>query len=275
MVNNCNDDDHQQFPLKSYETILKQEIEAGLAEFKRPSRGLALSAFSAGLDTGFSVLLMGVAITVLGDGFHPALVRLVLANCYAIGFILVILGRSELFTEHTALAVLPVLDQQKGLVELSRVWAIVFAGNILGAALFASIMCFVTPRMGIVEPAVFVEIAETMLGHPWWIMFLSGVLAGWLMGELGWLLGAARDTISQIVCVWIVTASIGAVGLHHCVVGTVEVLAGVLVSDSHDLWDFIVFLTWTTLGNAVGGVVFVAMLKYGHAVRGKNDGDDA
>lgn len=273
MPRDCCQDPIEPSPLKSYKTILEQEIDAGLLEFERPNRGLLLSSFSAGLDTGFSVLLMAVFFTLFQGQLDDAWLKLLLASCYSVGFLLVILGRSELFTEHTTLAVLPVLDKQKRLIDLARVWGIVYAGNISGAVLFSAIMCFVTPQMGIVDERAFVALAEPLVQSPFWVIFLSAVLAGWLMGELGWLIGAARDTISQVVFVFIVTATIGAVGLHHSIVGTVEVVAGVIVSQGElGLVDFAKFLFWTTFGNAVGGVVFVAMIKYGHANHAGDEG---
>lgn len=258
-------------PQKSYHTILVQEITAGLAELKRPRLGLFLSSLSAGLDIGFSLLLMATMLTLLTGHVSEAVRAIVVANMYSVGFILVILGRSELFTEHTALAVLPVLDRRSSLSELAGLWGIVFGGNIIGAAVFAVLVWWIAPQLHIVEPWTLEHIAEPLVRPPWWLIFLSAVLAGWLMGELAWLLAASRDTISQIVCVWIITTVIGVAHLHHCVVGTVEVLAGVLAGESIGMADFAHFLLWTTLGNALGGVVFVAMIKYGHASRSSDE----
>jgi formate/nitrite transporter FocA (FNT family) len=88
------------------------------------------------------------------------------------------------------------------------------------------------------------------------------------MGELGWVVAAARDTISQIICVWLIATAIGFAKLHHCIVGSIEALAGVFTSDAITFADYGHFLLWTTLGNAIGGVVFVALIKYGHAALG-------
>ena len=85
------------------------------------------------------------------------------------------------------------------------------------------------------------------------------------MGLLSWLVAAGRDTISQIVLVWLITTSIGLAKLHHVIVGTVEVLAGAFAAQGVTAADFGHFLLFATLGNIVGGVVFVAFLKYGQA----------
>lgn len=87
------------------------------------------------------------------------------------------------------------------------------------------------------------------------------------MGLLSWLLSASRDTVSQILVVWMVTAAIGFGQLHHSIAGSVEVLAGVFSAQGIGLGDFGHFLLWSTLGNAIGGVIFVALIKYAHAIR--------
>lgn len=252
---------------KPYSDILSAEIAEGLRELRRSALGLFLSGLSAGLDIGFSVLLMAAMLTAVGDALPNGLVRILLAHVYAVGFILVVLGRSELFTEHTALAVFPVLSGEAGLTSLGRLWGLVYLSNIIGATLFAGLIVIVGPALGVIDPAAFGEIARSLVEHNWWIIFLSGLLAGWMMGLLSWLLSAARDTISQILVVWVVTASIGFGQLHHSILGTVEVLAGVFSRQGVTLANYGHFIIWATVGNALGGVIFVALIKYAHAVR--------
>ena len=67
---------------------------------------------------------------------------------YAVGFIFVVLGRSELFTEQTTLAVLPVLNRQASVLELVRTWAVVYVANLLGAAAFAGLAVLIGPALG-------------------------------------------------------------------------------------------------------------------------------
>jgi len=194
---------------------------------------------------------------------------MLVANMYAIGFIFVVLGRSELFTEQTTLAVLSVLNRKATVAALGRSWAVIYAANLVGAAAFAGLAVLIGPALGVIDRPVFGTIAVTLTAHPWWVILLSGILAGWLMGLLSWLVTASRDTISQIVIVWLIASVIGIAHLHHVVVGSVEVLAGVFAGEGVTWMDFGHFLLWTTLGNAVGGPVFVAVIKYGHAIGGK------
>ncbi|HTG33460.1 MAG TPA: formate/nitrite transporter family protein [Thermoanaerobaculia bacterium] len=258
------EDEKGQEPQKSYETILEQEIAAGLTELERPAMALLLSGLSAGLDVSLSLLLMAVVHTLTDGVLSKPVSEILVALTYASGFLFVVLGRSELFTEHTTLAVLPVLDRRASPVQLGRLWGLVYIANQAGAAAFAAFLVFLGPRLGVIEPRVFGEIASGLVEHPGWVILLSGVLAGWLMGLLSWLVAASRDTIGQIFIVLLVTTAIGLCHLHHAVVGTAEVLAGVFSGQGATLADFGKFLLWATLGNMLGGFFFVALIKFGH-----------
>jgi formate/nitrite transporter FocA (FNT family) len=253
-----------QEPQKSYQTILEQEIVAGLTELERPAGGLLLSGLSAGLDVSLGLLLMGVLRTLTEGTLPKPVSEILVAMGYSAGFLFVVLGRSELFTEHTTLAVMPVLDGRATLRQLGRLWGLIYVANQVGAAAFAAFLAYLAPRLGIVEPRVFGAIAAGVVDHPAGVILLSGVLAGWLMGLLSWLVAASRDTIGQIVIVTLVTTAIGLCHLHHAVAGTAEVLAGVFSGQGATMAGFGKFLLWATLGNILGGVVCVALLKFGH-----------
>jgi formate/nitrite transporter FocA (FNT family) len=251
---------------------LRQQVHEELVQIHRPTAGLFISGLSAGLDVGFSLLLMAVMYTMTNGVFAEPVVNILVANMYSIGFIFVILGRSELFTEHTTLAFLPVLNRRASLKALSRLWVTIYTSNLIGAAIFAFIATIIGPALDVIDPIAFEELARPLVEHPWWIILLSGVLAGWMMGLLSWLVTASRDTVSQVLIVWLVTTGIGLAHLHHSIVGTVEVLAAVFATQGVTLAEFGHFLLWATLGNAIGGLVFVALIKYGHASQQAGEG---
>ncbi|MBX0285365.1 formate/nitrite transporter family protein [Halomicroarcula sp. F28] len=250
------------------EDILDIQIRRGLSELWRPTSGLSLSALSAGLDVGFGPLLMGVILTTAGvAGTGELATELLLGIAYGVGFILVVLGRSELYTEHTTLAVLPVLDGQASVARLARLWGIVYLGNLVGATVFGGLIVVVGPSIDVVEPSAIVSLARVYTDQPVVGMLGAGVLAGWLMGLLSWLVAAADSTGARLLVVWLIASAIGVAHLPHCIAGTVEVVAGVLVSPELGPTVFARFLLLSTVGNTVGGTVFVALLRYGHVVR--------
>lgn len=250
---------------KNYATILDQEIREGVDELERPARGLVLSGISAGLDIGFSVLAIGVLGTLMSDGASEWTRAILLANAYTVGFILVIFGRSELFTEHTTLAVLPLLSGRTTVARVGRAWALIYLGNLVGVVIFSAVLAWTGPSLGSLSPRVLDAAAAHLLEHTWWVILLSAALAGWLMGLVSWLVTAGRDTTSQILFVWLVTGLIGLAGLHHCILGAAEVLSARFMGAAISWDSFARFLTLATLGNALGGFFFVALVKYGHA----------
>jgi formate/nitrite transporter FocA (FNT family) len=256
-------------PKKPSRQILQDEISEGVDALQRPVIVLFISGLSAGLDVGFSLFLMAVVRTLFEDSLGEAALVPLVANMYAVGFIFVVLGRSELFTEQTTLAVLPVLNRRAGIDALARLWAVVFVANLLGAAAFAALAVKIGPALGVIDPRAFGTIARTMTEHEGHVIFASAVLAGWLMGLMSWLVAAGRDTISQIALVWLIATVIGLCRLHHVVVGSVEVLAGIFAGQGVSAADYGRFVLWATLGNAVGGSVFVALIKYSYAITGK------
>jgi len=254
--------------MKSAGDILESMIEKGGHEIDRDADGLFLSSISAGLDIGFGPLLMGVILTLSAGSYGDLQTELLLASAYSVGFIFVILGRSELFTEHTTLAVMPVIDGKASLKSLGRLWGIVYAGNIIGGLLFTMLAVILMPGLGVIQPAAFGTIADKLVSHPLHWLFVAGVFAGWLMGLLAWLVSSANNTIGRVFFIWMVTATIGMLHLPHSIAGNVEDLFGLLTTSSITISDYLAFLTLSTLGNAVGGAFFVGLMKYGHVTRG-------
>jgi len=250
--------------------ILDEQIATALLQHRRSNRELFLSGISAGLEIGFSVFLMAALYTKFQGIVNPSAMDVLLALAYPLGFIFVIIGRSELFTEHTTLAVLPVLNGNATVKSLLLLWVLVYAGNLVGGYLFGFIMAVIPERLGAVEAGSFYHLAIKLIDHPWYIIAGSGILAGWLMGLLSWLITSSQETISRIVIIVLITTVIGIGGLHHSIVGSIEVFTAALISKHIGIGDYMHVQVWATLGNLVGGVVFVAFIKYSHIRGGHN-----
>ncbi|AUV83985.1 formate transporter [Salinigranum rubrum] len=248
-------------------------MENALKEINRPVKGVFLSGVSAGLNLSFGALFMAMVLTFSG-GFDSVLTKQVaLAGISAIAFLFVVVGQTELFTAHTTMAVLPLLDGRASLGEVARLWSVVYSANLLGCAAFVGLTAVISSQMGIAEPASFGSLADALLGVPWWVILLSGVIAGWLMGLATWLSAASRDTIGRVVLVLLVTASIGFGPFHHSILGTTEVLSAMVLTGTVSVTEFGSFLLFTTLGNVIGGAIFVGLLNYGHVALAGEDQD--
>ncbi|WP_336364998.1 formate/nitrite transporter family protein [Halalkalicoccus salilacus] len=254
-------------PTLGVRQILQRELVIALKQIKRPTSGLFIAGFTAGLNVSIGALLMGMALTFSG-GFSSALIqRFVLANVATVGFIIVIIGQTELFTAHVMLGVLPVIDRRASLAELGRLWGVVYVANLLGCVVFAGLIAVAGPPLEIFTPEAADTLASALLPLSWWLILLSGIVAGWLMGLATWLVAAGRDTVGQVLLIWMVTGIIGFGPFHHALLGTTEVLSAMFLGQGISLGQFGHFLFWTTVGNTVGGTIFVALLNYGQAIK--------
>lgn len=260
---------------RDYQTILRLQIEEGLDELARPAQGQFLSSLSCGLTLGIGVFGLLMFTTLLGPLLGEGAVHLLRSGAYTFGFVLAIMSQTELFTEHTTLAVFPVLSGEATTRNLGQLWSIVFVGNIVGGTLFAGFVFVSGPALGVIDQRAFVDVATTFIELSPTGVFTGGILAGWLMALLSWIHTSVGDSVSRILVIVICTFPIGFGHLPHCVAGNIEVVAGMLAGADITLAQWAQFLAVTTAGNIVGGVVFVALLNYSHVVWGTEGADAA
>ncbi|MCI5148375.1 MAG: formate/nitrite transporter family protein [Candidatus Electrothrix sp. MAN1_4] len=242
--------------------ILEKAIFEGLEQIQRSFISLALSSVAAGLILGFTAMSVAVVSTLLAPFQEAIISRLATAFVYPLGFIICIMSGTQLFTEHTATAVYPILDGKAGVARLIRLWLTVILGNILGAVISAGLLTAADEVIQGKEGYILVGHHLIMYGNN--SLLISAILAGWLMAMGGWLVLASPPTISQIVCIYIVTFLIGIGGLHHSIAGAVEMFTAFFISDHFSIGQTLRFIGLAITGNLIGGSIFVALLNYGH-----------
>ncbi len=242
--------------------ILNDQLEEGKAVFGSSPGFIALSSFTAGLEIGFSFLLMCSVYSFFDGKLAEDVIFKLMTFVYPAGFIMVILGRSLLFTEQTSLLSLPVLNKKQSISNLLKLWGLVIFGNLIGGCVMSLLLIWIGPALGIFDLLAVERIALHVTKFSAEIILVSAILAGWLMGLLSWLLSSAKDTVSRILLIIMITGIMAFTSLHHSIVGNVEVFAGLLSSTKITLSDYLTFESIAILGNAIGGVVFVALLKY-------------
>lgn len=247
---------------KSHGEILKQQIIEGQETYDKQPVSILLSSLTAGLEIGFSYLLLSALYGFLFGKVEEETIFKLMSFVYPIGFIMVILGQSILFTEQTSLLTLPVLNNKRTIGSLLKLWALVILGNLVGGCIMASIMVWIGPKLGIFNLKTIEAIAVHVSQYSIWVILVSAILAGWLMGLLSWLVAASKDTLSRIVIIFMITAVLAFAGLHHSIIGNVEVFSGLISSPKITWRAYGAFQSVSLIGNALGGAVFVALLKY-------------
>jgi formate/nitrite transporter FocA (FNT family) len=241
--------------------IHKNVLEPARKELVRPAASLFWSAVASGLVIGFS-FLCAAFLSELGGS---AVARAALAAAgYPIGFIFVIMARSELFTENTLVPVVPFLEHRdlETFGRMMRLWGLLLVGNLVGAVVFGSVLA----RTGVVRPELHEALArmaaESTEGG-FGVVLYKAVFAGWLIALLAWLLAATTATGAQIALIWLCTAPIAALGFRHSIAGAVEAFYRAVRGQAG--WGEALggFIVPAVIGNAIGGVLLVALLNWG------------
>ena len=242
--------------------ILSRVIREGEEIFKINNRAITLSAIIAGLEIGFSYLLIcSLYYLVSGTMAENSIFKL-FSLVYPIGFILIVLGKSALFTEQTSVLTIPVLNGQRTIWELLRVWGLVILGNLIGGILFTLFISLLAPHLNLFTHETTVKIGSHVVHYDAWVLFLSAIVAGWLMGLLNWLINSVKNSLTRIFLIFMITGVIGFGGFHHSIVGNIEVFGAFLHSNTITLLDYLAFLSLAIVGNAIGGAVVVGLFKY-------------
>ncbi len=236
----------------------------GEEELNRPTSALAWSGLAAGLSMGFSFVGQALLQARLPDEpWRPLLVRL----GYPLGFLIVIVGRQQLFTENTLTAIIPLLAKRNvsTLLRVARLWAIVLVANLIGAHLFAWVVGN-TPMFRPAVQASMLDLAKKAMEVTFGAAILRGIFAGWLIAMVVWML-AALDT-GRIAVIVILTYVVGLADLTHIVAGAVEVLF--LPAVGARSWIAVAwgYLLPTLLGNIIGGVSLTAAVNHAQVVSG-------
>ena len=238
----------------------------GEEELDRPVSALAWSGLAAGMSMGFSFVAQALAYSHLPDApWRPLLVRL----GYPLGFLIVIIGRQQLFTENTLTAIIPLLAHRNWSIFLRvlRLWAVVLVANLLGAHLFAWVVGNTPMFSGEVQHAM-LKLARGAMQVTFGAAILRGIFAGWLIAMVVWMLAAIDQ--GRVAVIIILTYVVGLAELTHIIAGSVEVLFLAMVGD-RSWWSVVIgYLIPTLLGNIIGGVSLTAAVNHAQVVAGMN-----
>jgi formate/nitrite transporter FocA (FNT family) len=234
-------------------------------ELSRDSGGLAWSGLAAGLSMGFSMLAQALLQTQLGE---TPIGRLISPLGYTVGFLIVILGRQQLFTENTLTPILPLLKTMKGPVlwNVARLWAVVLATNLIGGFVFAWVVAH-TPVADAEVRRACADLGRKALELDAWSMFARAIMAGWLIAMMVWLLPFAET--SRIWVIMIISYLVGLAHFPHIIAGGVEVFYLLVTSKATTGEVFGGFVLPTLLGNTIGGVALVAGLAHAQFMAGE------
>ncbi len=256
-MNTQNDDIEEKLRLAS-PTIYEIISTEGEEELARSLPSLGWSGLVAGLCISFSVFCEGyLRHNLPTEGNYFLLENL----GYTFGFLIVILGRFQLFTENTITVVLPLLENRtfRNLMKTVKLWGVVLLTNFVGtflAALLVTKLNFVSPE----QMSIFVDISKHAVDQDFIHVFQMAIPAGFLIACLVWMLPSARGGAEFWVII-LMTYIIAIGDFAHIVAGSTE--AFILLLNGHiDMLHTLGFLGAACAGNIIGGTFLFAVIAY-------------
>ena len=249
--------------------VYKAVLKEGEEELDRSSSALFWSGLAAGLSMGFSMIAEGLLTAFLPDApWRP----LVAKFGYSAGFLIVILGRQQLFTENTLTPILPLLQRKPnaGIGNVLRLWVIVLIANLIGALVIG----FVAAQTQVFDPEIqsaFAEIGHKALEPEFGTLILRGIFAGWLIALMVWLLPFAES--ARVWVIIFITYLVGLGHFSHIIAGAVETFTVAAMGEAS--WAKVLggYIVPTLIGNILGGVTLVATLNHAQVVAGEEGQD--
>lgn len=240
--------------------IYDQVLRNARHELDRSNVALAISGFVGGLVMGLTGLSVSSVTVMLGHGAAQQFVEYLF---YPMGFMAVILGRGQLFTENTLYPVALVLAEHRYLWSTLRLWVIVFVANVFGVLLFAT-LCAKTSALQPANLSALAQLGSNAAAPSGTHIFWSAVVGGWIIALVAWMVSGSHSITGSFALVWSLAFIVGIGHFAHCIATSGEILTSVLCGNVTAL-RYLQWLGLTTAGNIGGGVVLVTLLEYGQA----------
>ena len=240
--------------------IWEESVDEGERRMRRGTAGLASTGVVGGIDVMVGILALTVVSGALAVALPEQIAHLGGSLAFGIGFVFIVVGRSELFTENFMVPVATVIRRRAGGTALMRLWAVTMVGNLVGLLVLAAIFT----RAGLVPPEALKAagtVADTFAQRSLLSALLSALVAGTIMTLFTWLTHAVESDSARILIALLVGFVLAAPSLNHAIVSFGEMSFGILAGTAQTA-------TWTDLaqnfpvavvGNLVGGLLFVTL----------------
>lgn len=243
--------------------IVEDASKLGEKRLVRPPVGHAITSFAGGMSISFGAVAMASGAAAVGGSLAaPSLGHLIGALLFPIGFVILLIGKTELFTENFLIPVVAVIKRRGSMTQLGKLWGIALAFNLLGALVFG----FLISRGHVLAPQIadeMIALAEKKASYDLQTGFVKAIFAGWLMTTLTWLLIASKGLGVQLALIWIIASTIVLGQFNHVVISASEIFMAMYLGADITLgaWLTSAFLP-ALAGNLVGGLVFVTLIHY-------------
>jgi len=233
----------------------------------------------AGVYIGFGAALATLVAHDAADKVGVGLAQILIGSVFSVGLILVVIAGAELFTGNN-LMIASVLGKECGPIRMLSRWGLVYAANFIGALLLALLM-YHSGLWKMASGAVGAKalaIADAKVDLAFKEAFLRGIGCNWLVCLAVWMAFSAREIAGKILAIFFPIMAFVALGYEHCVANMYFIPLGLFLKGDpvaggagHASLTWGRFLTANllpvTLGNIVGGAIFVGTIYWWVYVR--------
>lgn len=241
------------------EHVVERAGAVGAERLGRTPLDILVTGVIGGIEVSLGGLAAAAIIGVVAPhaGLYAGLA--VAALAFPVGFLFVIMGRSELFTENFLIPVVGVFNRERPPRELPQLWGLSWVGNMAGCAAMAALLS-VPHAIGTSIEDGYARYAAYKLAVPATGTLVSAVLAGMTMTVLTWLVVALRHPVAKIAAIWAAGYVLFSANLSHAIVGAAMILTGFRDS-GEGVGSVVSWLALSTAGNLVGGVSLVTFFR--------------
>jgi formate-nitrite transporter family protein len=249
---NEDEDDVARSNEQEVEDTLQRTVQEGKRRLERSWAPLIATGLVGGIDVGTGVLALLVVESQTGN-------KLLAGLAFSIGFIALAMARSELFTEDFLVPVGTVIARQAPLRQLARLWIVTAAGNLVGGWVFTGLIIAGFPAVK--QTAADAGAYYTGLGIGW-KSFALALLGGAVITLMTWMQHATESLGTKLVPAVTTGFLLAGLQLNHAIVASLVIFAGLHTHvTSYGYLDWAGAAGWAALGNMVGGIALVTLLR--------------
>lgn len=238
-------------PEPEIEEAFDRLVDEGNERLERPLSALLSTGLLGGVDVGFGVLAFLVVKENTGDTVLAGI-------AFSIGFVALLLARSELFTENFMVPVVAVVARKGTVTQLGRLWGVTFVTNMIGGALIMFIVVTALPDLDETVIEVGTHYAELGANGR---SFALAVLAGAVITLMTRMQHATDNLGVQIVPAILFGSVLAGGELFHCVLDALFMMGALFAGADLSIASIAGAVGWALLGNLVGGVGLVTGLR--------------
>ena len=250
------------------EQIFENTRKEGERRLRRPLLELVSTALAAGFDIAAGVIFIAVLSAPLAPHFGKDAASVAGALGFGMGFVFLVVGRGELFTENFLVPLAGLHGKPRNAwLKVVELWTISPVFNILAGGAMALI---VTAHGVLPEGSgtVLVDVSQKVHANHVLALFLSAVFAGALITAMTWFVEGQESTGVRVFVAWSSGALLALAHLNHVIVVTIELIFGIRFG-AHIPWVFVLGnLGLAAVGNLVGGIGLVTLNRFTQAKAG-------